>query len=306
MTEEEWDQGVDPRRMLGFLRDRGPRDQPTLRDLGRVGDRETRLFAAACCRRLWPLLTDERSRSGVEGAERCGEDPATARAMAALHRAAGEVDLPEPHDEVNTARAQAWLASGADPRSATRWRIILAAHYAAHAAYCAAAAAEYACRVWRGEVQGEWDKRMTHRSVVLCGEKTADSAAIAATVWSDDVDASLVAAWLLAEPGDQEVLNAFKAACQPARGVQAELLRDIVGSPFRESPAIAPAILADRDARISRLARSIRDSQDFGRLPLLADALEAAGCTDPVLLAHCRGPGPHVRGCWVLEHVQGV
>jgi hypothetical protein len=37
------------------------------------------------------------------------------------------------------------------------------------------------------------------------------------------------------------------------------------------------------------------------RLALLADALEEAGCTSAAVLDHCRGPGPHVRGCWVVD-----
>jgi hypothetical protein len=41
------------------------------------------------------------------------------------------------------------------------------------------------------------------------------------------------------------------------------------------------------------------------RLPILADALEEAGCTDADILAHCRGPGPHVRGCWVVDLLLG-
>mgnify|MGYP000107719138 CR=1 FL=1 len=37
----------------------------------------------------------------------------------------------------------------------------------------------------------------------------------------------------------------------------------------------------------------------------LVDALQEAGCEDGELLAHCRGPGPHVRGCWVVDLVLG-
>jgi hypothetical protein len=47
------------------------------------------------------------------------------------------------------------------------------------------------------------------------------------------------------------------------------------------------------------------DSCDFTAMPILADALEEAGCDQPDILAHCRGPGPHVRGCWVVDLVLG-
>jgi len=53
------------------------------------------------------------------------------------------------------------------------------------------------------------------------------------------------------------------------------------------------------------LATSIYEQRAFHRLPLLADALEDAGCTDAELLGHLRGPGPHVRGCWALDLVLG-
>jgi hypothetical protein len=45
--------------------------------------------------------------------------------------------------------------------------------------------------------------------------------------------------------------------------------------------------------------------RDFSPMPILADALEDAGCDSPDVLSHCRGPGPHVRGCWVADLVLG-
>src|SRR5437588_522811 len=51
------------------------------------------------------------------------------------------------------------------------------------------------------------------------------------------------------------------------------------------------------------LARAAYDERRFGDLPVLADALEEAGCTDEAILAHCRGRGPHARGCWVLDQI---
>jgi len=48
------------------------------------------------------------------------------------------------------------------------------------------------------------------------------------------------------------------------------------------------------------------ESRDFAPMPVLADALEEAGCDDAAVLAHCRDPqAPHVRGCWVVDLVLG-
>lgn len=60
------------------------------------------------------------------------------------------------------------------------------------------------------------------------------------------------------------------------------------------------AWLAWNGGTVGKLAAEIDDSHDFTRLPLLADALEDAGCADAELLGHLRGPGPHVRGCRAL------
>jgi hypothetical protein len=56
---------------------------------------------------------------------------------------------------------------------------------------------------------------------------------------------------------------------------------------------------------VKQLAGAIYDDRAFGRLPALADALEEAGCNAAELLAHLRGPGPHVLGCWALDLIAG-
>lgn len=58
-----------------------------------------------------------------------------------------------------------------------------------------------------------------------------------------------------------------------------------------------------RTETVLALARAIESDRAFDRLPILADALEEAGCADERVLAHCRGPGPHARGCWVVDGV---
>ncbi len=79
------------------------------------------------------------------------------------------------------------------------------------------------------------------------------------------------------------------------------LLRCVFGNPFR---AVA---FADswRSETAHALATGIYAERAFDRLPILADALEETGCDHPDILAHCRGPGPHVRGCWVVDLVLG-
>jgi hypothetical protein len=52
-------------------------------------------------------------------------------------------------------------------------------------------------------------------------------------------------------------------------------------------------------------AQAIYDGRAFDRLPILADALEEAGCENREILDHCRMPGPHVRGCWVVDLLLG-
>jgi pSer/pThr/pTyr-binding forkhead associated (FHA) protein len=56
---------------------------------------------------------------------------------------------------------------------------------------------------------------------------------------------------------------------------------------------------------VEAMAGHIDESGDFGGLPVLADALEEAGCTDAHLLAHCRSGGGHSRGCWAVDLLLG-
>jgi hypothetical protein len=81
--------------------------------------------------------------------------------------------------------------------------------------------------------------------------------------------------------------------------IQADLVRDIFGNPFR------PVTLdpAWRTSNVTALAQAIYDDRAFDRLPILADALEDAGCDNADILNHCRQPGEHVRGCWVVDLV---
>ena len=83
---------------------------------------------------------------------------------------------------------------------------------------------------------------------------------------------------------------------------QCALLRCIVGPRQFRDVVLTPAW---RTATVMSVAQAIYDDRAFDRLPILADALEDAGCTDHAILDHCRQPGEHVRGCWVVDLVLG-
>lgn len=81
----------------------------------------------------------------------------------------------------------------------------------------------------------------------------------------------------------------------------ANLLRDIVGNPFREQWLEVDCYTTD----VLAIAHEIYDERTFDELPVLADALEDAGCGNEDIIEHLRSPGPHVRGCWALDLILG-
>jgi len=93
---------------------------------------------------------------------------------------------------------------------------------------------------------------------------------------------------------DNEAYNANRAALGP-------VLREIVHNPFH--PMSIQGSL--QTLEVVSLADEIYQRQTFERMPELAGALAEAGCSNPDILSHCRGPGPHVRGCWVVDLVLG-
>ena len=79
-----------------------------------------------------------------------------------------------------------------------------------------------------------------------------------------------------------------------------DLFRCVMGNPFRPV-AFVPEW---RTPTAVAIARGMYESRDFSGMPVLADALEDAGCSEPAVLGHCRDPkGLHARGCWVVDLV---
>ncbi|QJW97301.1 hypothetical protein [Frigoriglobus tundricola] len=78
-------------------------------------------------------------------------------------------------------------------------------------------------------------------------------------------------------------------------------LRDIFGNPFRPV-TVNPSW---RTTTVLELANQMYESRDFSPMPILADALQDAGCDNDDILNHCRQPGEHVKGCWVVDLILG-
>jgi hypothetical protein len=97
-----------------------------------------------------------------------------------------------------------------------------------------------------------------------------------------------------ADPEDEDTLDPAEQA------EQCRLLREIFGNPFW--PVSPEATwLTWNDGTVARVAQGIHESRSFEDLPVLADALIEAGCQEVSILAHCRQPGDHVPGCWVVD-----
>jgi hypothetical protein len=94
---------------------------------------------------------------------------------------------------------------------------------------------------------------------------------------------------------------AFRYFGPDTHAANADFLRDVIGNPFR--PAAVEA--AWRTSTVLGLCRQMYESRDFGAMPILADALQDAGCDSDDVLNHCRGEGGHVRGCWVVDLLSG-
>ncbi len=152
---------------------------------------------------------------------------------------------------------------------------------------------------------------------------SAHSAELAALLGSADLAAAEViqALWKRFRPARSSPENRFThypwvtapspddraQACNAERAAQADLVREIVGNPFRPVAA-DPAWLTPT---LRHLAQAACDERELpsGRLDpvglaVLADAVEAAGATGEIV-THLRGPGPHVRGCWAVDLLLG-
>lgn len=267
MTESDWLVSDQPKEMIGALFEG---------DRRRSSERKFRLFACACVRRLWGRLGDPRSREAVEIAERYADSAEEnagelQEALYAVHQVAlGLAD--------DLARSR--LTCPSDEEAAAACSLGAAASAASAAAHAAEDAADY-----------------VYNAAVAAAERSVEAAGYVAT------EAFYAAGQGYASTdGELEALRQAEAAEQLA---QADLLRCVVGNPFRAKHAIDPLWLTWNDCIVRRLAEGIYAERRFGDMGVLADALEEVGCMDQEVLAHLRSPGPHARGCHVVDLLLG-
>jgi hypothetical protein len=244
---------------------------------GRASIRQVRLLMVGCCRLKASAFSDPRIQLTLETAERCADDPAAEAVANALWDE--YVTSPQP------SFPQAGLAGEIGRAILGAWGMLREG--------------------WSGpsddDIYRNAEDAILH-AVFMClrdGPKVVFSGGS-----GDAVQYCLRAveqAWSL---GDSEVNSgivegeeAKKASWMTAI---AGIIRCLFNNPFRP---IRPDPAWQTPNAVT-LARTMYETRDFAAMPLLADLLEEAGCPAAVS-EHCRGPGPHVRGCWVLDLLLG-
>jgi hypothetical protein len=319
ITEADWRACEDPTSLLHFLRDKG-------------SERKWRLFAVACCRRIDHLITDERSRRAIEVAARYAEGTATEEALEEARTAAQEAQEEAKHAE--------WIAEAEEnfcvtPRYAAISRSLFAAQ-AARSAVCRdpratdAEPGTFEAECWAPS--NEWAVAAVRWDVyaVMSDDVTAPD-----TELDEQADKSLLMTEhgkLSSAPPGARVEEAAQGARMAELRAQCGILHDLFGEwlgppgdegewlrcgeaapvsewwcrlPMPRRVAVRPEWMEWSEGAIPKLAQSIRTEEAYDRLPLLADALERAGCNEPAIIGHLRIGGPHLRGCWVLDLLTG-
>lgn len=100
-------------------------------------------------------------------------------------------------------------------------------------------------------------------------------------------------------------MDARRAAVAADEHQAVRTVADVLHRAFDPAGCLTvPAVCLDPawlTSAVVALARVVAQAGRTDVLPILADALEDAGCADPAILDHCRGPGPHTPDCWVPE-----
>ena len=228
MDEHQWLTGTDPQEMLNFL-------------FGKASKRKQRLFACACCRRVWNAFVPPITIRIVTAAEAFADGELSDADLARVHSTARAVCQEARTESTDTSGYLTHIERAAANVTS---QFVTVASYAREAAVHAAA------------------------DLPVTGP----------------------------EPGDEQLPEYVDELA-----AQADLVRDVFGNPFC-SLEIQLEWLTET---VLSLARGIYTDRAFDRMPILADALQDAGCDDEDILSHCREPREHARGCWVVDLLLG-
>ena len=245
MTEAEWLGCSNPQPMLEYLG-------------SKVSDRKVRLFAVACCRRVWSSLEHEEFRDAVLKAESFADGLVDEAEMLQAHEKARPIFV-TLHDGRDNGPGAALTASAFPSSPKSIWDRI----------------ADALDDPW-------WEDEMDKGDRLAPALVTARQAARAA-------------AYLRGE----HVLESPATIAEHQE--QTALVHCLFGNPFHPQ-SVGAAWLTQE---VKSLAEAIYAGRAFDRMPHLADALEATGCTNPDLIQHCRSSREHARGCWVLDLLLG-
>jgi hypothetical protein len=144
--------------------------------------------------------------------------------------------------------------------------------------------------------QGAWDTWTKWPRIDAIGYKAICAATYAAVPFIDWGEANRVLEYTLAAE--------VRLVPEDARRDRCHLLRCLFSNPLR-LVAAESSWLKWQERTIPKLAAAIYEDRRFEDLPILADALEEAGCGNEDIMRHCREPGAHVRGCWVVDLLLG-
>jgi len=153
-----------------------------------------------------------------------------------------------------------------------------------------------------GSISAE-ELRVARREVTNAWNRVHDAGEVNPTF---PRNAAIGAAYQVSRPSARKVVQEISMLLRrPVGGVPKEylvsILHDILGNPFRPLTAEPTWLTFD----VIAMATGIYGEKAFDRLPILADALQDAGCDIDTILGHCRHPGEHVRGCWVVDALLG-
>jgi hypothetical protein len=256
MTEAAWLACAEPRPMLDYLEKRG-----------QTSERKLRLFACACCRRIWGLLPDQLGEGGVEVAERQADGLASKKEIEEAHLGA-----------FHEASYAEWLAE-------TEVDYTPNAHAAKAVAFLYVAATDpFGQAAWQVQEASGW-----------VGWWEAQDAANedAARQETEAAERAWQAALL------RDIFGVPQRPLPPRRG------KSRFEEQFRSCLAWNGGTVSHL-AQVAYNERILPSGHlDPARLAILADALEEAGCTERAIIDHLRDPGVHVRGCFVVDLVLG-